>query len=100
MEIADVHGWEQWLALADDGGPPPAQARMLVAHFTGQPLGSIDLAKPQPTFAAIGPEGGFTDAEIAVAVAAGWRLVTLGPRILRVETAALALAALITELTG
>ena len=41
---------------------------------------------------AIGPEGGFTDDEAALAVAAGWRSVDLGPRILRVETAALALA--------
>ena len=42
---------------------------------------------------AIGPEGGFTDAEVALAVAQGWQPVDLGPRILRVETAAVALAA-------
>jgi 16S rRNA (uracil1498-N3)-methyltransferase len=40
----------------------------------------------------VGPEGGFTAEEVAEARAAGWRLVGLGPRILRVETAALALA--------
>jgi 16S rRNA (uracil1498-N3)-methyltransferase len=42
---------------------------------------------------AVGPEGGFTDEEIAAGSAAGWRLVDLGPRILRTETAALVLAA-------
>jgi 16S rRNA (uracil1498-N3)-methyltransferase len=42
---------------------------------------------------AIGPEGGWTDEEVAAARAAGWQLVGLGPRILRVETAAVALAA-------
>lgn len=47
----------------------------------------------------IGPEGGFTEAEIATATAAGIASVTLGRRILRAETAAavattLALAAL------
>lgn len=42
---------------------------------------------------AVGPEGGFTDEEVTRALAAGWRTVGLGPRILRVETAALALAA-------
>ena len=42
---------------------------------------------------AVGPEGGFTDEEAAQAVAAGWQQVDLGPRILRVETAALALVA-------
>ncbi len=42
---------------------------------------------------AVGPEGGFTDAEISSALASGWRSVSLGPRILRVETAAIVLAA-------
>lgn len=44
---------------------------------------------------AVGPEGGFTDEEVARAVAAGWRTLDVGPRILRVETAALFLAAVI-----
>jgi 16S rRNA (uracil1498-N3)-methyltransferase len=42
---------------------------------------------------AVGPEGGFTEEEVEMAKAAGWRTVSLGPRILRVETAALVLAA-------
>jgi 16S rRNA (uracil1498-N3)-methyltransferase len=46
--------------------------------------------------AAIGPEGGFSDAEVSLALDAGWQPVDLGGRILRVETAALALATLAT----
>ncbi len=47
----------------------------------------------------IGPEGGFTDKEVAVALASGIRMVTLGPRVLRAETAALAaIAAVMTIL--
>lgn len=42
---------------------------------------------------AVGPEGGFTPAEIAEARAAGGRVIRLGTPILRIETAALALAA-------
>jgi 16S rRNA (uracil1498-N3)-methyltransferase len=42
---------------------------------------------------AVGPEGGFTEEEVEAALAAGWRLLDLGPRILRIETAALLLAA-------
>jgi 16S rRNA (uracil1498-N3)-methyltransferase len=42
---------------------------------------------------AVGPEGGFTDEEIRLARERGWRVVGLGPRVLRVETAAIALAA-------
>jgi 16S rRNA (uracil1498-N3)-methyltransferase len=60
--------------LAHPGGPPPSWPR-------GQ---DVTLA--------VGPEGGFTDEEIEGAQAHGWRLVGLGPRILRVETAALVLA--------
>ena len=47
-------------------------------------------------FLAVGPEGGFEDEEAALAVAAGWRAIDLGPRILRVETAAILLAAITT----
>ena len=42
----------------------------------------------------IGPEGGFTEEEIALAVQSGIQPVTLGKRILRVETAAIAATAL------
>ncbi|MEC9408606.1 MAG: 16S rRNA (uracil(1498)-N(3))-methyltransferase [Pseudomonadota bacterium] len=37
---------------------------------------------------AIGPEGGFSDREVAAGLALGWRGVRLGPRVLRTETAA------------
>ena len=41
----------------------------------------------------IGPEGGFTEAEIEQAVAAGARMLTLGTSILRIETAAVTMVA-------
>jgi len=44
---------------------------------------------------AIGPEGGFTVEEVSAASRAGWMVASLGPRVLRVETAAVAAAALI-----
>ena len=40
-----------------------------------------------------GPEGGFTDEEIASAERGGFQRVSLGPHILRIETAAIAIAA-------
>lgn len=43
----------------------------------------------------IGPEGGLTEAEIALVRSAGGRACTLGPRILRTETAGPVVAALI-----
>ncbi len=50
-----------------------------------------------PVLLAVGPEGGFTGEEVSLATAAGWRLIDLGPRILRVETAAILLVALVTQ---
>ena len=61
------------------------------------PLGpALAAARAAPAVAvAIGPEGGFAPAEIALAQAAGRDPVSLGPRILRAETAALAVCALL-----
>jgi 16S rRNA (uracil1498-N3)-methyltransferase len=42
-----------------------------------------------------GPEGGWTENERALAVAAGWQPVSLGPQILRAETAAIAAVAIL-----
>jgi 16S rRNA (uracil1498-N3)-methyltransferase len=43
----------------------------------------------------VGPEGGYDPAEAALAEAAGAQLITLGPRVLRTETASPLLAALV-----
>ena len=48
----------------------------------------------------LGPEGGFTGAEVAMARSAGWRTVSLGRRILRAETATLASVAILQHLLG
>ncbi|CAI8789531.1 Ribosomal RNA small subunit methyltransferase E [Methylococcus capsulatus] len=56
------------------------------------PVGSVTLLS--------GPEGGFSDAERAMAVAAAFVPIRLGPRVLRTETAALAALAAIQTLWG
>lgn len=48
----------------------------------------------------IGPEGGFSDAEIDAAQAAGFQPLTLGPRVLRTETAPLAAIAALQTVWG
>jgi 16S rRNA (uracil1498-N3)-methyltransferase len=42
---------------------------------------------------AVGPEGGFTDEEFQESLTRGWSPRSLGPRILRIETAAIAITA-------
>lgn len=57
------------------------------------------LASPRATLF-IGPEGGFSDEEAAQATQKGALAVSLGPRILRMETAAMAAAALVLYSLG
>jgi len=64
------------------------------------PPASVGAAKENGVAVAVGPEGGFTEEEIELARAASWQIVHLGPRILRVETAALVLAAWVAGLSG
>jgi 16S rRNA (uracil1498-N3)-methyltransferase len=85
MEIAEPKTWPAFLAEN-----ATAECR-LVAH-PGQSTPPPPTSAPRAAVA-IGPEGGFTDEEIAASVAQGWQTVDLGPRVLRVETAAVALAA-------
>ncbi|MBF0529687.1 MAG: 16S rRNA (uracil(1498)-N(3))-methyltransferase [Deltaproteobacteria bacterium] len=56
--------------------------------------------RPQTVAALVGPEGGFTNHEIMLAREAGFSVLGMGPRILRAETAALALLAVIGFLWG
>jgi 16S rRNA (uracil1498-N3)-methyltransferase len=57
---------------------------------------------PAPTSVAIvvGPEGGFSPAEVAAARSHGFLTVRLGPRILRTETAGFTLAAIVQYAWG
>jgi len=52
----------------------------------------------EPTALLVGPEGGFTAAEVEAARHTGFDTVTLGHRILRVETAAMVAVALVRDL--
>lgn len=96
MEIGPPVAWGDWLVRGGAAG----DARRWVAHPGGEPIEGADRTADRQTFIAVGPEGGFTEAEAEAAVAAGWRLVGLGPRILRIETAAAALVASLTAARG
>lgn len=56
--------------------------------------------EPQMLVALVGPEGGWETSEIDAARAHGWRIVTLGGRTLRAETAAIAVATLLQHRRG
>lgn len=96
VEIAPVQGLAQALTEL------PPDCRVLMpweeadGHETGMALAEA-LAEAVPAACAviIGPEGGLTQAEAELAAAQGARLVTLGKRILRTETAAIAALAIV-----
>lgn len=78
-------------------GPPVGIAevaasgrRIILAHRTGGPPAPNP---PAPTTLVVGPEGGLDDGEVAALVAAGAVPTRLAGHILRIETAALAAAA-------
>jgi 16S rRNA (uracil1498-N3)-methyltransferase len=56
--------------------------------------------RPEKLTALVGAEGGWDDAEIERAVAAGWLAVTFGGRVLRAETAGIVVVGLLQHLCG
>ncbi len=76
-------------------------------RFVAHPGGSARIAEQfgplettRQAFLVIGPEGGLTGAEVEIARTNGWQIVDLGPRILRVETAAVLLVAMLQAGVG
>ena len=65
----------------------------LLAHLGAPESRTPPATTPKRIAVAIGPEGGFSDAEVTLAEANGFRAYTLGARILRAETAPAALLA-------
>jgi len=66
-------------------------APLLVAHPGAPPLAAAGAGAPCALV--VGPEGGFVPRELETLAKAGARTVGLGPRLLRVETAVVALLA-------
>lgn len=56
--------------------------------------------RPETVSLFIGPEGGFDDAEVKLAREVGAEIVSLGPRILRSETAGIVASALVLDAVG
>ena len=94
--VRELPAWCQALAPPALSGSPAAGPRLLLS--LGQPAqpaagalgpGRVDA----PVLTLSGPEGGLTPHEEAAARAAGFVPVSLGPRVLRADTAPLALLA-------
>lgn len=93
---------EQWrvpaiaspLSLSSCTTQPPAQSLTLILTERRDQISTLtNIALPATPEASIlvlvGPEGGWTEEEVAIAEGAGCIPITLGPKILRAETAAI-----------
>ena len=97
-DIAPPIGFAEWLAGRDP-------ARLLVfcdeAADEANPIPALAALPPSPVAVLIGPEGGFADDERAALLKAGNVVrLSLGPRILRADTAAVAALALVQAAIG
>jgi 16S rRNA (uracil1498-N3)-methyltransferase len=93
--------FSEWIAgvVAQPARPSTAGARSplrlaLSLEADAQPL-PLAAAAGGPVLLLSGPEGGLARAEEAAALAAGFHRVTLGPRVLRAETAPIAALSLL-----
>lgn len=87
-EIAPVQTLAAWLAAlpAAEAG----QRRWLLSPTAAQPLAQLAQAAATRTLVLSGPEGGLSPAEEQAAVSRGFLAAQLGPRILRADTAPVA----------
>ena len=86
--------WKQALARFAE------EKTLLCYEGGGQPIGQLVTPNDKAVSLVVGPEGGFDVAEVEAVLGVGGKIATLGPRILRCETAPLAAIAVLMEKSG
>lgn len=101
--LPEISGPNMFASVIENGPTGVEGCRLFFSERGGQglkeALGKCP-AEAKEVAALVGPEGGWADEEIERARASGWSIVTLGGRIMRAETAAIAVAALLEHLRG
>jgi 16S rRNA (uracil1498-N3)-methyltransferase len=82
--------------------PPAGVVAIVLGHAQGVDTIGAVLAGPraEDVWLAVGPEGGFSEGELEVLIRAGWQRASLGPRVLRTETAGAVAAAIVLHTWG
>ena len=100
-QLAPVADFHRWLAAEPGTAVRAAQPLVLLSPRATQSLAGWAQANPaQALTLLVGPEGGFTREEEDAALAAGALSLSIGPRVLRTETAALAAMAMLAGIWG
>ncbi|CAM8671389.1 16S ribosomal RNA methyltransferase RsmE [Comamonadaceae bacterium] len=93
--IHPMQSLSQWLKTPA-AGQADHQRLLLSLRAGSTPVARLP-AQPGPALFLSGPEGGLSPAEEELAIVAGFAPASLGPRVLRAETAALAALTLLTQ---
>lgn len=93
--LGELCDFDHWIGRAE-----MAQCVLLTPRATGSLAGWAQATAPRPVSLMVGPEGGYTKEEEDAAIAAGALALSMGPRILRTETAGLAALAVIAAAWG
>jgi 16S rRNA (uracil1498-N3)-methyltransferase len=90
------------VALSAIDTPTENVLAIVLAFCAGVPPLGMVLADPrrEEVWFAVGPEGGLSESEIAALTARGWSAASLGPRVLRTETAGTVAAAIVLHAWG
>jgi len=100
----NIPAFEPLMSFSDAVAECAGNKTRLIFHPGGGPGLRSKLAEPDVGFGGIalatGPEGGFTDSELAAAQASGFEQIRLGAHVLRAETAAMAVVAAVSALCG
>ncbi len=94
VEVAAPHTLESWLESRDR-----ARAAIVLAPGANSRLATLACERRELDLL-VGPEGGLSEGELAAAEAAGFVRASLGPRVLRTETAGLAALAVLQSRFG
>ena len=87
MDVEDGGSLDRWLERGNG-------SKILLWEGAELPLGMGLPPTAKDVALLIGPEGGFSQAEVAAAEKAGASVASLGPNVLRTETAAVVAASL------
>ncbi|NQZ33047.1 MAG: 16S rRNA (uracil(1498)-N(3))-methyltransferase [Oceanospirillaceae bacterium] len=90
--INDPRPLNEWVQHCD------AELKLVLHHHSATPLS--ELTPPRSVALLIGPEGGLSEAEVELAMNAGFKAVAFGPRVLRTETAPVVAQSILQYLWG
>ena len=102
LRVPEIHEPVSWSRYDDRAAAGVDRCRYILSPGGDRsaPGAPEPVSRVSSAVIAVGPEGGWTDEEIAMARGRGFREVWLGPRVLRTETAGIVAVTLLLFLAG